>query len=180
MDEDEEEKYEEQARRNHNQTYLQFVKYVEQNWDSDMKFDCPFPELGFFGSPNQNNVFIMPTTLCLISLIEKPFFVVLLEDIELVSIERIDNKIKSFDLIIIFKDYSRPVKQIDHVPKEKLEGIKEWLNSQDILFIEGGTINIKWDKFLKDVIQDPQQFIEDGAWAGFLDESNEEEEEEDN
>lgn len=33
--------------------------------------------------------------------------------------------------------------------------IKEWLNSQDILFIEGGTVSIKWDKFLKDVLEDP-------------------------
>lgn len=97
----------------------------------------------------------MPTTFCLASLIEKPFFVVMLNEIELVSIERIDNKIKSFDLIIIFKDYSRQVKHIDNIPKENLEMIKDWLNSQDILFIEGGTINIKWDKFLKDVVEDP-------------------------
>lgn len=87
--------------------YLSFVKQVEKNWDSPMKFDVPFPAIGFFGSPYQNNVFITPTTYCLISLIEKPFFVVKLDEIELVSIERIDNKIKSFDMIIIFKDYDK-------------------------------------------------------------------------
>ena len=80
-------------------------------------------------------------------------------------------------MIIIFRDYDRPVRQIDNIPKENLEMIKEWLNSQDILFIEGGTVNIKWDKFLKDVLEDPQKFIEDGGWAGFLDESDDEDEE---
>lgn len=49
----------------------------------------------------------MPTAYCLVSLIEKPFLVIMLDEIELVSIERIDNKIKSFDMIIIFKDYSK-------------------------------------------------------------------------
>lgn len=36
-----------------------------------------------------------------------PFLVVPYDDIELFSIERVDNKIKNFDLIIIYKDYSR-------------------------------------------------------------------------
>lgn len=118
----------------------------------------------------------MPTTYSLISIIEKPFFVVILDDIELVSIERIDNKIKNFDMIIIFKDYTRPVKTIDNIPKENLEAIKEWLNSQDLLFIEGGTINIKWDKYLKSVLSDPQKFLNEGGWAGFQDDSESEEE----
>ena len=102
----------------------------------------------------------------------------MLDDIELVSIERVDNKIKNFDMIIIFKDYTKPVKTIDNIPKENLESIKEWLNSQDILIIQGGTINIKWDKFLKNVLQDPQKFIDEGAWSGFCTESDSEEEEE--
>jgi len=54
------------------------------------------------------------------SIIEKPFFVVMLTEIEFVSVERIDNKIKNFDLAIIFKDYSRNVITIDSIPKGKL------------------------------------------------------------
>lgn len=84
---------------------------------------------------------------------------VMLEEIELVSIERVDNKIKNFDMILIFRDYTRPVKSIDNIPKENLDTIKEWLNQNDILFIEGGTINIKWDKFLKNILEDPEDFI---------------------
>jgi nucleosome binding factor SPN SPT16 subunit len=47
------------------------------------------------------------------------------------------------------------VKRIDNIPKENLDMIKEWLNVQNILFIEGGAINIKWEKFLKDILDDP-------------------------
>lgn len=100
----------------------------------------------------------------------------MLDEIELVSIERIDNKIKNFDMIVIFKDYTKPVKRIDNIPKENLDMIKEWLNSQDILFIEGGAISIKWEKFLKDILEDPEEFIKEGAWAGFQEESEEEDE----
>jgi nucleosome binding factor SPN SPT16 subunit len=85
-----------------------------------MKFDSPFSNLGFYGSPNHNNVFILPTAYCLVSIIEKPFFVIFYEDIEFVSIERIDNKIKSFDLAFIFKDYTRPIVTIDNIPKDNL------------------------------------------------------------
>lgn len=51
----------------------------------------------------------MPTANCLVSLLETPFFLISLNEIELVSFERIDNKLKNFDIIIVFKDYTKPV-----------------------------------------------------------------------
>jgi nucleosome binding factor SPN SPT16 subunit len=126
------------------------VKNVQNNWSlKGQEFDSPYPELGFYGSPNQNNVFIMPSKYTLMSISERPFFVVMIDEIEVVSIERIDNKIKNFDMIVIFKDYRRPVVNIDNIPKNDLDTIKVWLNDNDILFFEGGAINIKWDKYLK-------------------------------
>ena len=101
----------------------------------------------------------MPSKYTLMSISEKPFFVLMLEDIELVSIERIDNKIKNFDMIIIFKDYKRPVVNIDNIPKIDLDKIKIWLNDNNIIFIEGGAINIRWDKYLKKVLEDPEDFV---------------------
>lgn len=141
-----------------------------------MKFDSPYQQLGFYGSPFYNNVFIMPTAYCLISIIEKPFLVLFLEDIEFVSIERIDNKIKTFDLAIIFKDYTKSVRTIDNIPKSDLQSIKEWMNQEDILFFEGGNINMNWDKYLKRVREDPIDFIEkEGGWRAFADESDQSE-----
>lgn len=113
--ENDEERMEEESRNYYNNLFLQFVRYVEKNWDSDMKFDSPYFELGFYGSPSYNNVFIMPSAYSLISIVEKPFMVIMLEEIELCFVERIMNKIKNFDLTIIFKDYSRPVVTIDNI-----------------------------------------------------------------
>ncbi len=79
-------------------------------------------------------------------------------------------------MVIIFKDYNKPVKHIDNIPKTSLQLIKEWLNSLNILFIEGGAINIKWDKYLKTIVDDPEEFIKQGGWLGFMESDSEEEE----
>lgn len=170
-----EEELERKARDHYNNLFLDFVTTVEKNWETDMKFDCPFPELGFYASTSQNNVFIMPTANSLVSLIEAPFLVMNLEDIEFVSIERVDNKIKNFDMIVIFKDYSRPVQSLSSIEKTYLNMIKEWLNEQDILFMDGGVRNLKWDNLLKKIRSEPAKFIEEGGWGAFFEEDEEEE-----
>jgi nucleosome binding factor SPN SPT16 subunit len=126
-DELEEEELEKQARDHYNKLFLDYVSYVEKNWTSDLKFDSPYPDYGFYGSPTYNNVFIMPTAYCIVSLIETPFLVITLDEIELVSLERVDNKIKNFDMVFIFKDYNRTVQTISNIPKTNLDTIKKWL-----------------------------------------------------
>lgn len=126
-DELEEEELENQARQHYNKLFLDFVSYVEKNWNSDLKFDSPYPDYGFYGSPFYNNVFIMPTAYCVVSLIETPFLVITLDEVELVSLERVDNKIKNFDLVFVFKDYTRPVQTISNIDKKNLDTIKSWL-----------------------------------------------------
>ena len=91
----------------------------------------------------------------------------------MVSIERVEGQIKNFDLVIIFRDYNKPVKHIDNIPKTNLWQIKEWLNSLNILIIEGGAINIKWDKYLKTIVEDPEEFIKQGGWSGFMESDSE-------
>ena len=127
FDEYEEEQLEEQERERYNKLFLDFISYTEKNWDSKLKFEKPFMELGFYGSHSSNNVFIVPTANGLVSLIENPFMVVSLNEIEIVSIERVDNIIKNFDIAIIFKDYSKSVLTISNIPKTNLGIIKEWL-----------------------------------------------------
>lgn len=83
-------------------------------------------------------------------------------------------------MIIIFKNYNKSVKHIDNIPKTSLPQIKEWLNSENILFIEGGNINIKWDKYLKTIVDDPETFIKEGGWAGFMESDDSEENEKSN
>ena len=56
--------------------------------------------------------------------------------------------------------------------------MKEWITTHNLVFIEGGTVNVKWDKFLKKIIEDPQKFIiEEGGWYGFVVDSDDDSEE---
>ena len=126
-DEFEEEELERQAKEYYNKQFIEFCNYVEKHWKSTLKFDAPFPESGFHGSHAYNNVVILPTSYCFVSLVEHPFLVVAYSDVELVSLERIDNKIKNFDMIVVFKDYTRPVQTITNIPKNKLDMLKVWL-----------------------------------------------------
>ena len=168
-EEENEEILERNAKDHYNVLFLKFVKKVEENWDSDLTFDLPYKEFKFLGSPFYNNVYIMPSAHCLVSLIELPFLVIELSDIELVSIERVDSKIKTFDIVVIFKDYSKQVQSINNIPKSNLGNIKEWLNNEDILFIEVGSVNLKWDKFLKKIREDPEKFVfEENGWFAFF------------
>ena len=59
---------------------------------------------------------MMPTVNCLVSLSMTPFFVCSLDEIEVVFFERVGAMIKNFDLVIIYKDYSKTVSFINAIP----------------------------------------------------------------
>ena len=166
MEEEEMERYMQQK---YNDAFLSFVETVNKKADKAVAFESPYLDFSFYGSPFYNNVLISPCDRCLVSIVDTPLFVLSLDDVEIVSIERIDNKIKNFDLIIIFKDYSRSVQSISNIPKSDVEKIRHWLDSKDILFFEGGKINLKWDNILKKIRENAKEFIfEDGGWRGFF------------
>lgn len=171
-----EEEVEAELRSKFNETFNRFVRDVERK--AQMEFERPKLEYGFFGSPYYNNVFVTPCETCLVSIVDTPLFVLSLEDIEVVSLERIDNKIKNFDMVLIFKDYSRSVQTISNIPKKDLEQIKDWLDYKKILFFEGGSVNLKWDNILKKILENPEAFLEEGGWRGFFDEEEETQEDE--
>ena len=50
-----------------------------------------------------------------------------LDEVELVHFERVSFALKNFDMVIIFKDYTRKVVQINSVPMNMLDHVKEWL-----------------------------------------------------
>jgi nucleosome binding factor SPN SPT16 subunit len=170
MEEEEMERYMQQK---YNDAFLNFVETVNKKAENAIPFESPFIDYSFYGSPFYNNVLISPCDRCLVSIVDTPLFVLSLDEIEIVSIERIDNKIKNFDLIIIFKDYSRNVQSISNIPKSDLEKIRQWLDSKDILFFEGGKINLKWDNILKRIRENAKTFIfEDGGWREFFEDDD--------
>ncbi|KAH7421678.1 hypothetical protein KP509_13G070600 [Ceratopteris richardii] len=168
-DEIEEEQQERDRKNKINSEFNTFVKRVSELWeqpqfkDLDLEFDVPFRELGFHGVPHKASAFIVPTVNCLVELIEQPFLVITLNDIEIVNLERVGLGQKAFDMAIVFKDFKRDVLRIDAIPSTSLDGIKEWMNSMNIKYYES-RMNLNWRPILKTILDDPEKFIEDGGW----------------
>ena len=166
--------------------FKNFCEKVENITKQEIEFDTPFRELGFYGAPFRSTVFLQPTSGALVSLVDQPAFVVVLEDLELVHFERVNFSHKNFDIIFIFKDYHVKPAMINSVPMNQLESIKEWLNSCDIRYTEG-VQSLNWAKIMKTIIDDPEGFFDQGGWnflnpesgsekGGDSDESEEDEE----
>ncbi len=155
-------------------------KIAEAGRSESLEVDMPIREIGFNGVPFRSNVYVQPTTECLIQLTEPPFMVLTLEDIEVAHLERVQFGLKNFDLVFIFKDFARAPYHINTIPVESLEDVKDFLDSSDIAFTEG-PLNLNWPTIMKTVTQDTHQFFADGGWS-FLqndsDDSGGEEEEE--
>jgi nucleosome binding factor SPN SPT16 subunit len=150
-----------------NDEFSRFTKQVEEL--KELEFDVPYRDLAFSGVPFKSNVTLIPTAFCLVSLIETPFFVITLDEVELVYFERVSHSIKNFDMAVIYKDLNKPIQRIGTIPMENLEMIKSWLDDCDILFSEG-LYNMNWNKVIEKIKKDPESFIEDGGWAFLVDE----------
>uniref|UniRef100_A0A1J3DK92 FACT complex subunit n=1 Tax=Noccaea caerulescens TaxID=107243 RepID=A0A1J3DK92_NOCCA len=168
-DEIDEEQRERDRKNKINMDFNHFANRVNDMWQLpqfaslDLEFDQPLRELGFHGVPHKTSAFIIPTSSCLVELIETPFLVVSLNEIEIVNLERVGFGQKNFDMAIIFKDFKKDVLRIDSVPTSSLEGIKEWLDTTDIKYYES-KLNLNWRQILKTITDDPQSFVDDGGW----------------
>lgn len=168
-DEIEEEQRERDRKNKINTDFQSFVNRVNELWGQpkfkgfDLEFDQPLRELGFHGVPHKASAFIVPTSSCLVELIETPFLVVTLSEIEIVNLERVGLGQKNFDMAIVFKDFKRDVLRIDSIPSTSLDGIKEWLDTTDIKYYES-RLNMNWRAILKTITDDPQNFIDEGGW----------------
>ncbi|XP_062143324.1 FACT complex subunit SPT16-like [Alnus glutinosa] len=168
-DEIEEENRERDRKNKINMDFQNFVNRVHDLWGQpqfkvlDLEFDQPLRELGFHGVPHKASAFIVPTSSCLVELVETPFVVITLNEIEIVNLERVGLGQKNFDMTIVFKDFKRDVFRIDSIPSTSLDGIKEWLDTTDLKYYES-RLNLNWRPILKTITDDPEKFIEDGGW----------------
>ncbi len=92
-----------------------------------LEVDIPFRELSFEGVPIRQNVRLQPTTECLVFLSDPPFLVVTLADIEIASLERVQFGLKQFDMVLIFKDFTKTPLHINSIPSAQLDDVKMWL-----------------------------------------------------
>lgn len=61
------------------------------------------------------------------NLTEWPPLVISLEDTELVHFERVQFHLRNFDMVFVFKDYSKKTVMVNAVPMNMLDHVKEWL-----------------------------------------------------
>lgn len=99
--------------------------------------------------------------------------VITLEDIEVAHLERVQFGLKNFDLVFIFKDFTRPPYHINTIPVESLEDVKDFLDSSDIAYNEG-PLNLNWPTIMKTVTADTHQFFADGGWSFLANDSDDE------
>ncbi|KAJ1379296.1 PH-like domain superfamily [Sesbania bispinosa] len=155
-DELEEEQRERERKNKINVEFQSFVNRVNDLWGQpqfnglDLEFDQPLRGTW------------LPWA-CLVELIETPFLVVTLSEIEIVNLERVGLGQTNFDMTIVFKDFKRDVLRIDSIPSTSLDGIKEWLGHNRHQYYES-RLNLNWRQILKTITDDPQSFIEGGGW----------------
>jgi nucleosome binding factor SPN SPT16 subunit len=152
-----------------NKMFKNFVKQTEETFleSYNMDFDIPYRELGFQGTPAKSNVDIFPCRDCLISVSEWPPFVLTIEDIDIVYFERVSFGLRNFDMVFVFKDYTKTPSRVSSIPVDTLVPIKQWLGELSITWYEGPT-NMNWNNVLKEVQKDKEGFIEAGGWEGWF------------
>jgi len=189
-DEMESEQRERRRKKQLKKAFKEFMKQVqdhtEKQHDNDedipmINFETPQRALGFMGAPlvaQGENVLCAPTLNCLVNLAwrDKGAFVLSIDEIERIHCERVDFALKNFDLVVIYKDYTRNVDTIRSIPRNQLESIKEWLNEVDVPYTESPRA-LEWKKILKHILSDIEGFLEDGGWTFLEDNAAADEEE---
>ncbi|KAK2508479.1 hypothetical protein MC885_002120 [Smutsia gigantea] len=144
--------------------FKNFIEKVEALTKEELEFEVPFRDLGFNGAPYRSTCLLQPTSSALVNATEWPPFVVTLDEVELIHFERVQFHLKNFDMVIVYKDYSKKVTMINAIPVASLDPIKEWLNSCDLKYTEG-VQSLNWTKIMKTIVDDPEGFFEQGGWS---------------
>lgn len=76
-------------------------------------------------------------------------------------------------MVIVFKDYKRPVQHINTIPMESIDAVKDWLNGVEMPFYEGN-LNLQWGGIMKTVQEDTHAFFKFGGWSFLANESEDE------
>ncbi|KAI3888168.1 hypothetical protein MKX03_020566 [Papaver bracteatum] len=113
-------------------------------------------------------VFFLTFTM-LVQLANSPFFVVKLQDVEIVNLARLGPD--EIDMTVVFKDFNCPVLQISSIPLDSLSGIKRCLDFWGVKFYENDR-DLNWNPLVKKIADSPESFIQEGGWNAYKLEDN--------
>jgi nucleosome binding factor SPN SPT16 subunit len=69
-----------------------------------------------------------------VHLTDPPFLVVTLAEIEIASLERVQYGLKQFDLVFIFKDFTKAPLHINSIQSSQMDDVKNWLEYVPLLY----------------------------------------------
>ncbi|KAI3930802.1 hypothetical protein MKX01_037248 [Papaver californicum] len=92
------------------------------------------------------------TSYTLFELVDTPFFVVNLRDIEIVNLAKLEPE--KIYMTVVYKEFNRGPLQVNSIPLHSLDGIKQCLNYGNV-------------KYLKKRENSPRKFIDQGGWMTF-------------
>lgn len=154
----------------HNERLKNFVDNVLDRWNSLRHSPCLFDELEkkyeFYGVFSSKASAFSLTSDDLIVLVEKPFTVFPLTDIDFVNLALLRSG--EIDMTVIFQDYKKEdsVLEVNSIPLKSLVDIKDRLNDGYVKYYVN-TKELEWKTILKDIADFPQKFIDNGGWDYF-------------
>eukprot|EP00762_Andalucia_godoyi_P000582 ANDGO_05424.mRNA.1 FACT complex subunit SPT16 len=201
----------EKRRMETNKAMRELVEKLNERFDKagfpGVKFQMPKPSLGFRGNPGRNMSDLAPTKSCLVSLLEFPFFVLPLEDVEVAWLERVsaDAKTRNFDIVFVFKDYNKGFVRIDSIERyyypatdqgvqetlaDRVYDLKLWLNANRLPYFDS-SVPLNWRAVLQEICKDVNAaddddddaearwnpFSTENGWRSYLVEAGEEDDE---
>lgn len=160
-----------------NKQFINFAHAVEQR--SNIKTQLPTSQFAFDGVHARSMTTFKASREVLWAIIDTPAFTQSVEEVEVVSFERVIPGGATFDMSLIPKDYNKPVVSISSIPRNALDTIKDWCLSARLYYMET-TVNPNWRVTMKDIREDadwdPWQRGE--GWSVLNNETNDEEDEE--
>jgi len=154
-------------------TNSQFKDFVERTErlaaesGFNLKFDKPVFDLVMNGVPNKQSTTIYPTENCLVSLEDSPAFVIDAADIEIAHFERVNYSLRNFDLVFVYKDFTKEPHRVTTIPREHLDTLQDFLNWKNVLY-STGKINLDWKNLMGKVRANLSGFVESGGWDFLL------------
>lgn len=148
-----------------NKEFRLFIEHIEESYP--IKVEVPYVDKSFYGVPFRESVLIHPTNESLVSLVETPFLVISLSDIEIVNFERVVYGVKTSDMIIVFKDKGKSPVSILSIDTSCISDLKDFFDSKNVVFLET-RVNIQWPNLIKTIMVDPLSFYENNAWYDLI------------
>nr|CCC89921.1 conserved hypothetical protein [Trypanosoma congolense IL3000] len=136
-----------------NKQFMRFAQSVEKV--SNIKTQIPVSNFSFEGVHAKGLTTFKANREVLWSIIDRPPFTQRVEDIEVVSLERVIPGGSTFDVTLIFKDYHKQPASITTVPRSSLESIKDWCLAARLYYMET-SVNPNWKVLLKTLSEDEE------------------------